>query len=253
MFEAYSRYYDLLYRDKDYVSESDYILTLIHAKIPRARNVLELGCGTGTHATILASHGFTVFGIDSSDSMLKYAQLRLDQQPTEIRNNLTFSLGDVRNCRLSKTFDVALSLFHVLCYQVNNEDLIAMFETAAGHLRPGGMFMFDFWYGPAVLIQKPEVRIKRFSDANTSLTRISEPELRVNENRVDVRFEVIVEDISSGQRDVIIENHPVRYFFLPEIDFVCKNTGFSDVHFESWMGGEVSELSWGVTCCAFKK
>ncbi|MGO8879554.1 MAG: class I SAM-dependent DNA methyltransferase [Desulfomonilaceae bacterium] len=253
LFEAYSRYYDLLYQDKDYESESDYIQRLIQQNVPGAKNILELGCGTGAHATILAKQGFNVLGIDSSESMLRQAEIKFDQQPDKVKSNLHFSFGDVRTYRAEKHFDAVLSLFHVLCYQINNEDVISTFETAAIHLRPGGLFLFDFWYGPAVLIQKPGARIKRLSDANTFVMRLSEPELKVNENRVDVRFEVIVEDIASGNRSVIIENHPVRYFFLPEIDLVCKKSGFENVHFEAWMGGEVNDQSWGVTCYAFRR
>ena len=41
-----------------------------------------------------------------------------------------------------------------------NDDVLAAFLTARHHLNPGGIFLFDVWYGPAVLTDRPSVRIK---------------------------------------------------------------------------------------------
>lgn len=253
VFDAYSRYYDLLYQDKDYQSESDYIGELIHKHAPKTSSILELGCGTGAHAIPLAKLGFNIYGIDLSSSMLNRAELKREKQTNEIKQRLQFSPGDIRKFRVGKLFDTVISLFHVLSYQTDNQDVMAMFQTAASHLTPGGLFIFDFWYGPAVLVQRPEVRIKRFCDENTSVIRLCEPELKVNQNIVDVNFEIIVEDLLSGTREVIKEKHPMRYFFLPELALVCEISGFKNVNFEAWMGGQVNDQSWGVTCYAFRR
>ncbi|MGC8604171.1 MAG: class I SAM-dependent DNA methyltransferase [Desulfomonilaceae bacterium] len=252
VFDAYSRYYDLLYQDKDYLAESDYIGQLILKNVRHVKRILELGCGTGAHAISLAKLGFSIHGIDLSSSMLERAELKREGQSPEIRRRSQFSPGDIRKFRAGKVFDTVISLFHVLSYQTGNHDVMAMFETAASHLAQGGLFIFYFWYDPAVLTQKPEVRIKRFSDENTSVIELCEPELKVNQNIVDVNFEVIVEDLLSGKREVIKEEHPMRYFFLPEIDLVCESTGFENVNFEAWMGGPVSDQSWGVTGYGFR-
>jgi predicted TPR repeat methyltransferase len=41
--------------------------------LPKAKTILELGCGTGKHANILADYGFNILGIDSSKTMLNEA------------------------------------------------------------------------------------------------------------------------------------------------------------------------------------
>ena len=58
--------------------------------------------------------------------------------------------------RLAGTFDAVIALFHVVSYQTTEHDLRATFATAARHLNPGGVLLFDVWHGPAVLAQQPE-------------------------------------------------------------------------------------------------
>ena len=50
---TYSRYYNLLYKDKDYAGEAAYIYDLIGRYRPGATNILNLGCGTGRHDHLL--------------------------------------------------------------------------------------------------------------------------------------------------------------------------------------------------------
>jgi len=50
VFNAYAAYYDLLYKEKNYAEEAEYIHGLIQKNTPGAKTILELGCGTGQHA-----------------------------------------------------------------------------------------------------------------------------------------------------------------------------------------------------------
>ena len=59
VFADYSRYYDLLYRDKNYVGESKYVAGLIRRHAPETKTVMEMGCGTGLHAATMAALGLT--------------------------------------------------------------------------------------------------------------------------------------------------------------------------------------------------
>jgi len=78
VFSDYARYYDLLYRDKDYVAEAEYVAGLIHKFHSSTRNILELGSGTGIHASLLAEEGFTVPGIERSPEIKKKVEQELD-------------------------------------------------------------------------------------------------------------------------------------------------------------------------------
>lgn len=76
VFDTYAHYYDLLYRDKDYAGESEYVAAHIRKQAPQAKRILELGCGTGAHAEHLARMGYTVHGVDLSKAMLARAEAR---------------------------------------------------------------------------------------------------------------------------------------------------------------------------------
>lgn len=235
VFDSYARYYDLLYRDKDYASESEYVAAHIRKRIPTAKRILELGCGTGAHAGHLARMGYTVHGVDMSEAMLARAEARKATLLPDISDRISFSLGDVRTVRSGETYDVVISLFHVMSYQVTNTDLEAAFNTAAVHLESGGMFLFDFWYGPAVLTQKPEVRVKRLEDEEIKVTRLAEPEIHVNENIVDVNYTVFIEEKTLKLVKQVKETHQMRYLFLPELECFADGGTWSEFKSYGWM------------------
>jgi hypothetical protein len=142
----------------------------------------------------------------------------------------------------------------MISYQTTNEDLKNTFETASKHLKNGGLFIFDCWYGPAVLSEKPSVRVKRLEDENTKLLRIAEPVMYPNENLVDVNYEILVEDKQSGNYEVLNETHTMRYLFKPEIESFMENAGLELIKCEEWLTGrEAGFDTWGVTFYGAKK
>src|SRR5579875_3811763 len=240
VFEAYAGYYDLLYRDKDYPAEAAYVHGLLARHgVPAGGRLLELGCGTGRHAAELARLGYCLHGIDASEAMVAQAEAR---KPGQLAKQLTMECADVRTVRLAAKFDAVISLFHVASYQVANADLLAMFRTAAHHLKRGGVFAFDCWYGPAVLADRPAVRVKRMEDAHVRVTRVAEPAFAPNENRVDVHYEVAVESKDKPDLRRVKEVHSMRYLFKPEVERFLDEAGLALLTGETWMSG--TELGW---------
>ena len=254
VFKAYSRYYDLLYKEKDYLGEVDYIDSLLKGYAPMSKSILELGCGTGKHAEMLVEKGYCVHGIDLSESMLEAAQCRLCQMPDGKATKLSFCRGDIRNYRIQEKFDSVISLFHVISYQTANKDVNSAFKTAHQHLNPRGVFIFDCWYGPAVLTERPEVRVKKLEDDSIEVTRIAEPVVHPEENVVDVNYHIIIRDKITNSVEQVFETHKMRYFTTPEIRLVFDSNGFEILKSEEWMtGNKPSVNTWGVCYIARKK
>jgi len=211
-FGEYARYYDLLYADKDYAAETAFVREIIRRLAPGARTLLELGCGSARHAVELVRSDFTVTGVDLSAQMIARAQA---------------------------------SLFHVINYQTTNDALSGIFRSARAALETDGIFIFDFWYGPAVLSEHPQVRIKRINIGQLSLTRIAEPNLDINRNVVDVNYTLIVVDRAGKRVEEIKEVHSVRYLFLPEIELLAAANGFEITESGEWLtGNPLHPRSW---------
>lgn len=245
VFDAYAEYYDLLYQDKNYQKEVEYIVQLIKKFHPQATSILDIGCGTGKHAEYLARLGFNVHGVDLSDAMLNKANERKKNLPIELANRLSFSQGDACSVRIGTTFDVVISLFHVMSYQNDNKDVFAVLNTAKAHIKNDGLFLFDFWYGPAVLKQTPETRIKRLENESVLVTRIAEPIVRTELNVVDVNYDVFIKEKSSNTVGKVNESHYMRYFFMPEIQLILELTHWSKQAAYGWETNEPpSEKAW---------
>jgi SAM-dependent methyltransferase len=237
VFNAYARYYDLLYNDKAYDAEAAYIWSIIKQYAPNAKSVLELGSGTGAHAAHIASYGYSVHGIDLSSGMVEKANQRKLKLSAEIAGRLAFETGDIRDIRTGEKYDVVISLFHVISYQTSNEDLLKAFDTAASHLKPGGIFIFDYWFGPSVLTQKPEVKIKRMEDDRSEILRIAEPILNICSNTVEVNFTVIITDkLLRTDPEAVKESHLMRYLFLPELELMSNK--FKLIETYGWMSDQ---------------
>jgi len=248
VFDYYAKYYNLLYQDKDYNNEVNYIHSLIQQYGQKtAKKILDIGCGTGTHASYMSKLGYYVTGIDLSPEMISHA----------IGKNIpnaNFIIGNAVDFFIEKKIDIITSLFHVLSYQTTNENIEKMISQVTKHLSENGLFIFDFWYGPAVLTERPSIRIKRLEDADVKITRIAEPILKINDNIVDVHYELIIENKHNQQIDTIKEIHPMRYFFLPEIEMFLSKSDIQLVYAREWMTEEIpSEKTWGVCCVGEKR
>lgn len=253
VFGDYARYYDLLYQDKDYQSEVDYIYSLIECYAQGSSSALELGCGTGKHALLLAEKGMSIHGVDMSAQMLDMAKHQMSDALDKIAGSVSLAQGDVRTYRCERLFDVCVSLFHVMSYQTTNQDLYAAFSTASAHLKPGGVFIFDCWYGPGVLANRPEVRVKRLENDEIQIIRIAEPNLYPNENCVDVNYHVFVRNKATKEVNEIKEKHSMRYLFYPEVEKFLADVDMTILAAEEWMSGREPGLdTWGVCFVAQK-
>ena len=93
-------------------------------------------------------------------------------------------------------------------------------------MNEGGIFLFDVWYGPGVLSDRPAVRVKEVKSDKYKLVRIANPIMHDKTNIVDVCYEVFVIDEDTSEIRVINEKHSMRYFFRPELEAYLKMTDF---------------------------
>ena len=140
------KYYDQIFSEKDYEFESTVILDILRNQSPHSiKNVLDIGCGTGTHAQKLNNYGVTVFGIDTDLAAIDMASRK--------------PFGTFANCSIQdvdkKNFDGAISLFNVINYCTDEPTLISFMREIIKRIRPQSVFIADAWNGKAALSDPP--------------------------------------------------------------------------------------------------
>ena len=246
----YADSYDALYQEKDYEAECDLIERLLRTYGDGSiSSILDLGCGTGNHAIPLSARGFEVIGVDRSASMLAQARKKAARSSPPERD--AFYQADIQSLDLGRQFDAALLMFAVLGYQLENADVMATLRTARRHLRSGGLLLFDVWYGPAVLFQRPSERVKIIPTSDGKILRVSSSELDNRGHTCTVRFHVwkfAAERLLSETE----EEHTVRYFFPLELELFLESTGFTPVRLAAFPEFErdADEKTWNVLAVA---
>ncbi len=218
---AYAGLYDSMYAEKDYKRECDEIAAAFSKYGDGGvRTVLDLGCGTGSHALLLASRGYGVTGVDLSPEMLGVAR----EKAAAANADICYLVGDVRYVDAHGPYDAALLMFAVLGYQLTNADVRAAFSNIRRHLRPGGLLIFDAWYGPGVLADPPTSRTRVIETMRGAVARKASSEMDVRRHLCSVRYELEPGETSDAPGSV--ETHVVRYFFPMEIEMYLESCCF---------------------------
>jgi SAM-dependent methyltransferase len=211
--QSYAGLYDRLYAEKDYRAECDLIEAAHRRFAASAGNrLLDIGCGTGRHSVELAARGWNVTGVDRSAPMLELARARALAAGTEI----SFIEGDAQNFDAGKPFDVALMMFAVIGYLDEPDALRAALANVRRHLADGGLFLFDCWYGPAVVSQQPEHRTRVIEGPASRTTRHAAASLDPSRRVATVRYR-LVETVGERVLSDTEEVHSMRYFFDDEL------------------------------------
>ncbi|MFB5622255.1 MAG: class I SAM-dependent DNA methyltransferase [Candidatus Nitrosomaritimum yanchengensis] len=242
---GYSQQYDFFYEDKNYFAECE-MLEKVFKKFctDKIVNVLDLGCGTGNHAFILAENGYEVVGVDRSTEMLEQAYRKKALRP---ELNLSFIESNIADLHLEKNFDIVLMMFAVLGYQTTNEDILVALKSVKEHLKPGGLFIFDCWYGPAVLTIRPNDRVKVIKLPGEKLIRSASGNLNTNHNLCKVIY-----NIWRIQGDKLVseveEIHMMRYFFKTELELFFDIVGLELIQLSSFedFSSPSSEKTWNI-------
>lgn len=112
-------------------------------RVPAGGHILDVCCGTGYLAGLLAARGFHVCGIDASPEMIRYARANVPEAE--------FQVSEASRFVTSSRFDAAVSTFDSLNHILELNDLEGAFRQAAAALKPRAPFAFDMLLEDAYL------------------------------------------------------------------------------------------------------
>jgi hypothetical protein len=134
-----------------------------------------------------------------------------------------------------------------LGYQIANADVMAALHTARRHLKPGGLFVYDVWYGPAVAAQRPSDRIKVVPVNGGRILRVASGQLDSRLHMCTVRFHLwrFAGDRLTAETE---EVHPMRYFFPQELNLLLESAGFTPIRLGAFpaFDNDPDETTWNV-------
>ncbi|MDQ6688899.1 MAG: class I SAM-dependent methyltransferase [Gemmatimonadota bacterium] len=108
--------------------------------LPAGSRILDVPCGQGRHAHLLAEAGYDVEGLDYSADLLDAARKR------GTGANLRYTRGDMRKlpARWTRRFDAVLNLFTSFGFFAHPRDDARVIQEFARVLEPGGVLI---WHG----------------------------------------------------------------------------------------------------------
>lgn len=131
--------YDRLTNDVDYRRTVDFYKAILDREGCHPRTAVDLACGTGSVAALLAQEGLRVIGVDLSPEMLCVAS----QKAQELENRPMFICQDLSRLRLPRGVDLAVCALDSLDYILDPDACAEAIRRVYKVLNPGGIFIFD--------------------------------------------------------------------------------------------------------------
>ncbi len=223
MFQLNAEQYDTLYATKDYEREAHLLRDHLSRLDPSLHTVLDVACGTGAHDEHLCRF-YEVDGLDLNPDFLEAARRR------NARGR--YHVGDMRDFRLDRLYDVALCLFSSIGYARTRVELVRTLTCLCEHLTPRGVVVIEPWLTPEVW-EAPSVRWDHGGSGSDSIVRMAHSSLR--EEGTDsvsvMEFHYLVG--SAKGIEYSRETHEMGLYSKRRMESALIEAGFTDVHHES--------------------
>jgi SAM-dependent methyltransferase len=241
--------YDIFYADKSYAEEAAFIHQCLQEfSVGKITRLLEIACGTGTHALSLEKFGYDIVATDYSEDMLSCAR----RKATEVDSSVDFYSQDMRELDVTgEPFGAIVCLFDSLGFVETNESIMKVLRGVHRHLQPDGLFIFEFWHAAAMLRDYDPLRIRRWSLPDRELVRISEIELDPALQLARVTY-TIYELHDDGTYDQLREIQTNRYFLVQEMASFLSASDFIPIKwFSGYQNDEtINEETWHIIAVA---
>lgn len=138
-YHALAASYDRLTNDVDYAAVVAFYNQILEREGLQPRTAVDLACGTGSVALLLARQGLQVTAVDISEEMLCQANDKATEQDLQIR----FVRQRLEELRLPRGVDLAVCALDSLDYITDPKACQEAIRRIYRCLNPGGCFIFD--------------------------------------------------------------------------------------------------------------
>jgi SAM-dependent methyltransferase len=183
VFSESAEFYDLIYSSfKDYSREARDVAALLRRVHPGCRTILDVACGTGEHARLLAAdHGSEVHGLDLDPTFVRLASAK--------HPGGRFYHADMIDFHLDHQYDAVLCLFSSIGYACSLANVRSVLACFREHLAPAGIVIVEPWFPPEVLeLARTDTHTVELQGRR--ITRVSHIELEGPLSRVRFDYEI---------------------------------------------------------------
>ena len=138
-YQALAASYDRLTNDVDYEAVVAFYNEILTREGVCPRTAVDLACGTGSVAVLLAEAGLQVTAVDMSEDMLTVAC----QKAAQLENPPRFVCQKLQELHLPRGVDLAVCALDSLDYITDPSDCAEAIRRVYKALNPGGIFIFD--------------------------------------------------------------------------------------------------------------
>jgi len=136
-YQKLAKFYDAMHQRRDYDKESSFVIKRIKEINPKARSIIDVGCGTGTHLQKFSSHFETLAGVDLNKEILGVAKLKF---PSAI-----YQCAPMKDFRFDQKFDSIVSLYSVFNYNLTLDEAEATLKNMHAHLNNDGVLVLALY------------------------------------------------------------------------------------------------------------
>ena len=185
-------------------------------------DLLDLACGEGTFATVMAKKGYKVTGVDQSSEMLRFARQKARRSKVPVR----FVRRDMRSLNYRQEFDLVTCWYDALNYLLKLRDLERAFRGVYKALRRKGLFIFDMntIYALSKLWQKYPSTVEQDTSEYFEVHRPS-----YDKKRLIATFEITGFVREKGSWTRIDESHREKGYTLTQVTRSLKKSGFKQL------------------------
>ena len=219
----FSNYYDRMTTHKNYQAETDTLDSLIRSVVRHPNpKILDVGCGTGNHAALLAQKGYDITAIDLSPDMIRVAKSK--------NANVNFKCGDTAQVPPA-SFDFCYSLFNVINCLDTIDNLTAFFRGIFSRLVDHGNLLIESWNPIAVIAKPPESVERTYDYPNEKIVRRVTPRPDFLNQRLDLHYHIDVYNTSRHLEKVksFAVVHHLLLFTPLEIEYSLRQVGFREI------------------------
>ena len=228
LFENYGQKYDKEVFTQGTHGECDFIENEL--KSDKTLKILDVGCGTGRHTIELSKRGYSVTGIDLSETQLSRAREKAEKDHLKIN----FEEQDARNLSFNHEFDVAIMLCEGGFPLMETDEMnFEILKSVTKSVRETGKFIFTTLNGLFPLYHSVEEFCASAADEGNATYRSNTFDLMTFRDHNVTEFE---DDF--GNKKTLICNE--RYYMPSEITWLLKSLEYKTVDI---FGAKLGEFS----------